>query len=107
MKKKLVSAENISDFLDAEAKEIYVDSSMILTSGAKDYLRDKKVKLVYTKQVAALETPARSNAGMCQSEKLKMVVTKIVSILKNDFQISDSGTVERVTQRVLSGLKQG
>ncbi len=106
MKKKLVSAENITDFLDAGTNEIYVDNSMILTSGAKDYLRDKKVKLVYTKKIAAETTVGRNN-NVSQPAELKSVVTRIVSILRKDFQLSDAGQIERVTQKVLCGLKRG
>jgi len=105
MKKKLVSAENITDFLDAGATEIQVDNSMILTSGAKDYLRDKKVKLVYTRKDMAEVGQARKNSAR-GAEDLKTVVTKIVSILRKDFQVSDADKIERVTQKVLCGLKR-
>lgn len=104
MKKKLISAENISEFLSADAKEIYIDSSMILTSGAKDYLRDKKVKISYTKRPAdSAAVPAQK---ACQAEDLKVVVAKIVSILKNDLQVSDAAKVESVTRKVLCSLQR-
>ena len=105
MKKKLVSAENITDFLDAGTNEIYVDNTMILTSGAKDYLRDKKVKLVYTRKAAAEVGPGRKS-NVCRPEDLKSVVTKIVSILRKDLQVSDADKIERVTQKVLCDLKR-
>ncbi|MFT5700130.1 MAG: ethanolamine utilization cobalamin adenosyltransferase [Desulforhopalus sp.] len=104
MKKKLVSADNISDFLSAGASELHVDNSMIITSGAKDYLRDKGIKLVYFKQIAGATRPA--NCKVSGGQDLKAVVTKIVSILRNDFQVKDAATVESVTQKVLSGLKR-
>ncbi|MFT5728289.1 MAG: hypothetical protein ACI8PB_002442 [Desulforhopalus sp.] len=105
MKKKLISADNISDFLTAGANEIQVDNSMIITSGAKDYLRNKGVKIVYSKQAAACSaSPVNAKAGRPQD--LKAVVSKIVSILRNDLQVGDAGTVESVTQKVLCGLKR-
>lgn len=105
MKKKLISAENISSYLAAGANEIYVDTSMILTAGAKDYLRQKKVKLVYSKQAAAPQTPCQK-ANTANAIDLKNIVTRIVSILKNEYQVSDADKVERVTQRVLRGLQR-
>ena len=105
MKKKLVSASNISDFLTAGANEIQVDNSMIITSGAKDYLRDKGVKITYSKQAAAC-TASPVNAGTGRPQNLKTVVSKIVSILRNDLQVRDARTVESVTQKVLTGLKR-
>ncbi|BHH85923.1 hypothetical protein [Desulforhopalus sp. 52FAK] len=104
MKKKLVSAENISDFLSTGAKEFQIDNSMIVTSGAKDYLREKGVKIVYGKQSSCSASPASVKPGVGQD--LKSVVTRIVSILRNDLQVRDAATVESVTQKVLCGLKR-
>lgn len=101
MKKTLISAENISDFLGAGASEFHADNSMILTSGAKDYLREKKVKIIYGSKV-----PAASTDGPCRVDNLKNVVERIVSLLRNEFQVQDAATVERVTRRVLQGLNQ-
>lgn len=105
MKKKLISAENISEFL-GDGREFHVDNSMLLTSGAKDYLREKGVKLVYGKQPSAGSCPAAAGTTAVSAD-LKTVVTRIVSILRNDLQVRDAGTVERVTQKVLCGLKRG
>lgn len=105
MKKKLISAENISDYLGVGAKEIQVDHSMIMTAGAKDYLRQKGVKIVYLKKAAAAAAiPEKLRGG--GSVDLKKVVTRIVSILKHDLQVKDTGTVESVTQKVLHSLKR-
>jgi len=105
MKKKLVSAENISDFLNAGAKEIQVDNSMIITAGAKDYLREKGVKIVYSKQASA-GSASSVNTKVGRPQDLKAVVSKIVSILRNDLQVRDAGTIESVTQKVLCGMKR-
>jgi ethanolamine utilization cobalamin adenosyltransferase len=105
MKKKLVSAENISEFLTAGAKEIQVDNSMIITAGAKDYLREKGVKIVYSNQASAAKASA-VNAKVGRPQDLKAVVSKIVSILRNDLNVRDAGTIESVTQKVLCGLKR-
>jgi len=104
MKKKLVSAENISDFLSAGAKEIRFDNSMIVTPGAKDYLREKGIKVVYGKPEACVTSPVSQKVGT--SQDLKSIVARIVSILRNDLQVRDAATVESVTQKVLCGLKR-
>jgi hypothetical protein len=104
MKKKLVSSDNIGEFLAADAKEIHVDTTMILTSSAKDYLRSKGVKVIYGSKTAATSRPVLSRA-CSKKDSLKTVVTRIVSILRNDLQVRDSAKVERVTQKVLSSLQ--
>jgi hypothetical protein len=78
---------------------------MILTSSAKDYLRDKKVKIIYASK-AATNFPPQVTGIRCKQEKLKAVVTRIVSILRNDLQVRDTGVIERVTQTVLNSLQR-
>ncbi len=104
MKKKLVSADNVTEFLGAGAKEFFVDGSIILTSGAKDVLRSKGIKVVYDKRPA--ENDVECSNKTFRSEDIKTVVSKIVSILRNDFQVTDAGKVERVTRKVLSSLQR-
>ena len=102
MKKKLVSAANIKDILCPDAKELHVDSSMILTSSAKDYLREKRIRLIYGKKACS----APQTAG-CSQEQVKNVVGRIISILRNDLQVSDTAKVERITRKVLTALSRG
>lgn len=104
MKKKLVTAQNVADFVDSGANLIQVDNGMIVTAGAKDYLREKGIKIVYGKQESGA-CGAAVATGVAKD--LKTVVTKIVSILRNDLQVSDAATVESVTRKVLCSLKQG
>lgn len=104
MKKKLVSSENIGEFLEADAKEIQVDATMILTSSAKDYLRGKGVKVVYGRKASTSGVPVTSRECH-RKENIKAVVTRIVSILRNDLMVKDSSKVEKITQKVLSGLQ--
>lgn len=102
MKKKLISAANINEFLSADAKELQVDSSMILTSSAKDYLREKRIRLIYGKKTCGAKVAAN-----CSQDQLKNVVSRIISILRNDLQVRDTAKVERVTQKVLTALSKG
>jgi len=102
MKKTLIRAGNITDFLDAGTNEFHVNKSMILTSGAKDYLREKKVKVVYGARIK----PGVSSPPLCKAESIKKVVERIISILRNELQVQDAATVERVTHQVLQKLSQ-
>lgn len=104
MKKKLISADNISKLLGSNDSEFHVDNSMILTSGAKDYLRNKKVKLVYGSKKGGQNEPGRPGCSSAEKGNLRKVVEKIVSILRNELQIHDAAKVERVTQLVLKKL---
>ena len=47
MKKTLIGSSRIDEFIKEGEKTLYMDKSMILTSGAKDTLRDRGVAIVY------------------------------------------------------------
>ena len=104
MKKKLVSADNINDFLTAGAKELEVTPGMILTSSAKDYLRTKGVRLTYGSSAKTGTAPRKSRT--CSQDRLKTVVGRIIAILRNDLQVTDPAKVERVTHKVLSTMQK-
>lgn len=104
MKKKLVSADNINDFLTAGAKELEVTPGMILTSSAKDYLRAKGVRLTYGSPAKAGAAPLKAPA--CRQDRLKTVVGRIIAILRNDLQVTDPVKVERITHKVLSTMQK-
>lgn len=106
MKKKLVTAQNIKEFVGAGVSEIVVDNSMIITAGAKDYLRENKIKLIYGKQAESVASAPAAACSVGSSQDLKTVVARIVSILRNDLQVRDAAVVESVTQKVLCGLKR-
>ena len=48
MKKVLVQADNLDEFICQEEATLYVDASMILTPGAKDELLKRGVAVVRT-----------------------------------------------------------
>ncbi len=111
MKNKLISTENIAELLTPGASEFHADKSMIFTSGAKDFLRSKKINLVFGKNSAGNGVTPQS-ASSCHSScrtgenNLRPVVEKIVSVLRNDLQVKNAAKVERVTQQVLARLSK-
>ncbi len=103
MKKVLVRIDNISEFLEAGASEFHMNSNMILTSGAKDYLRNKGIKIVQNSKGRGPEVQQKKKCKLDENS-LSTVVARIVSILRKDLKVKDASKIERVTHRVLMEL---
>ncbi|MBP9478039.1 MAG: hypothetical protein KBF12_05400 [Sebaldella sp.] len=79
MKKKLVTIGNFSEFICG--KKFIASKDMIITSGARDKIREAGVEVVYEDQGLEL---------------------KIKEILVKDFNITDNSMVERVIEKIKS-----
>lgn len=90
MSKKLISVNNIQEYLCGD--KFYVEKGMILSSGAKDYCKERNITIVYgtkceTKEIKSVEKPV---------ETLKEMV---VRVLKNDFNIVDERLAEIIVRK--------
>lgn len=84
MSKKLISANNIQEYLCGD--KFYVEKDMILSSGAKDYCKERNITLVY--------------GGKCETcEPAETLKEMVVRVLKNDFNIVDEKLVEIIVKR--------
>lgn len=99
MGKQLVSRDNIEQFISHEEKKIYVEQ-IILTPGAKDYLRENSIAVVYGAQSETKTKPAQST-GTASEANLN---DQIQRLLKSDFAITDSRLITEVTQKVMAKL---
>lgn len=103
MGKKLVGRDNVEQYICQEGKIISVDQTMILSPGAKDYLREKGISVVYGGQRKTATKLARK-AGEVSDSDLNSTIQKI---LQRDYAITDSAQVAAVTKQVLARLSTG
>jgi len=102
MAKQLVGRDNVEQFICHEEKKLYVGKTLILTPGAKDYLQEKSIAVVY----------GEAQAGVPKSSPKKEVSSgsdlhnSIQQLLKNDFSITDSALVTEVTYKVIEKLEK-
>lgn len=116
MAKVLLGHHNIEQYIDRDAKSIQVDRSVIIPPGMKDYLQTEGINLIYVKpdelQKTVLQKEPeviRENEGddNCISEKtVAMLTTRIVSILKNEHQMTDKKAIERICLHVINQINQ-
>jgi len=101
MGKLLVEYGNVKQYICHEEKKIYVDNTMILTPGAKDYLSQVGVGIVYGAK------PGNSSANCPEVKAVPNteLIAKVVCILKNDYGITDAQKLCNVTTQVLAKLQ--
>ena len=103
MGKQLVGRDNVEQYICHEEKIISVDQAMILSPGAKDYLREKGISVVYGGQKQNASKLAQK-AGEVPESDLSSTIQKI---LQRDYAITDSAQVAAVTKQVLARLSAG
>ncbi|RLB73456.1 MAG: hypothetical protein DRH07_01655 [Deltaproteobacteria bacterium] len=101
MAKQLVRRDNIEEFISHDENRLYVGQSLILTPGAKDYLQEKNITVVYGEPAEPKINP--------EAKVTTPVVTdlegRIQQLLQSDFSITDRQLITEVTKKVLEKLE--
>ena len=87
MKKKLITLENVEEFIVGD--ELNMSKDMILLPKVNDYLKNKGVKIRYV-----------SDSCKSLGERIKLILTK-------DFNISDERVIGEVLKKVKGGINNG
>lgn len=101
MGKQLVGRDTVEQHICHEERKLYVDQTMILSPGAKDYLTENGVAIVYGARVETCSSPTRPSQEVPEQEMNKM----IAKILKRDYGIEDDSQICEIIGRVLARLK--
>ena len=101
MGKQLVRRDNVEQFICHEEKKLYVGQALILTPGAKDYLQEKSIAVVYGEQPATVANLAPKTAVTSGAD----LNSRIEQLLKSDFSITDSKLIIEVTKKVMEKLE--
>jgi len=106
MAKQLVRRDNVEQFIRSGEQTLYVDQTMLLTPGAKDYLREKGISVVYAAQPAAVPQPEPKAETETRSTATDPdLPARIGELLKKDFSITDCGLITEVTRKVMERLR--
>ena len=92
MSRTLITKQNYREFLDPGEKSITLCTKMILTPGAKDFLREQNIKIKYEDQVT--EIPV--NESVVTKEE-KTLTDRIHQILKDEFKTDNFSLAEKIS----------
>lgn len=95
MSRTLITKQNYREFLDPGEKSITLCTKMILTPGAKDFLREQNIKIKYEDQVT--EIPV--NESVVKKEE-KTLTDRIYQILKDEFKADDCNLAEKIANLI-------
>lgn len=92
MSRTLITKQNYREFLDPGEKSITLCTKMILTPGAKDYLREQNIRIKYEDQ--GTEIPV--NESVVKKEE-KTLTDRIYQILKDEFKTDNFSLAEKIS----------
>ncbi|WP_136799091.1 hypothetical protein [Desulfosediminicola ganghwensis] len=111
MKKKLVEQSNIESFICQANGAIYVDSTMILTPGAKDELSKRKIRTVRDAKPAACcggyhACPARLCDGVAEDADFERLFYGVAAMVKEEYGIEDPEKLKEISHQIVQTLKK-
>lgn len=101
MAKQLVRRDNVNEFINHDENKLYVGKTLILTPGAKDYLQEKNISVVYGEPAEPKKEPAEKAATTASTD----LRGRIEQLLQSDFSITDRQLVADVTRKVMEKLE--
>lgn len=90
--KILVTIKNINEFLVPGSQNFVLKKDMMLTPGAKDYLRNNSYTICFKENVK-------------EKEKEESLEIKVRRILESEFNIKDKKQIEVIASAVIEKLK--
>lgn len=99
MGKILLTKKNIEEYVSQDKNKVYLNRNMILTPGAKDYIRNKGMCIVF-------EEKSGSPKGLQYTSQLEMMEMKISKILKENYDITDNKKIDDICSIVLNRINE-
>ncbi len=112
MKKKLIGRDEIINEICGD--KFYLKRDIILSPSAKDYLREKKITIIYPKIMEKNSNDKDINKELNNKKKLEIkteevniLENKIIlikKILKEEFNIIDENKILLVIKKIIGGI---
>ena len=116
MGKTLIRCNGIEQHICRETNTIYMNGSMLLTSEAKDYLRNKGIAIVYGEKPeapAAPEAPSTpaeacepgTAAAACPAPEpgeMEKIMETVITILRDEYRITDTQTLKDIGLKIIT-----
>ncbi|PKM51481.1 MAG: hypothetical protein CVV02_05970 [Firmicutes bacterium HGW-Firmicutes-7] len=99
MGKTLLTKNNVEEYILKNQLKIFVDKNMILTSGAKDIIRNRGISIIYDQNQVE-----KQNDEDCT--ELEMITKLLVKILKEQHGITDDEQIKNVCNLILTKINK-
>lgn len=103
MGKKLIRSSNIREIYTRGDECVYVTNDLILSPSAKDFIRENNLKIIYGAKTEVENCEVQEKNMFCV-EEIKATKHMIVSILEDDFGITDSKTIKLVLEKIMNKI---
>ncbi|MBO1265175.1 hypothetical protein J3A84_09065 [Proteiniclasticum sp. SCR006] len=95
MSRTLITRQNYREFLAPDGKSVNICSGMILTPGAKDFLREQQIRIIYEDQKK--EEPGRK----CSEEVKDCPLTdRVYRMMKEEFGTDDRNLAQKIARLI-------
>lgn len=113
MKKKLVTVDNLEEYVCRTSNQLHADSTMILTAGAKDELTRRGIALVYGSVPADLSsqlhhsmTHKTSFPGVAEEAvNMTELLLGVAAILKKECGVTDPQELKALSLQAIKTIK--
>ena len=110
MKKKLVGIDNLEAYICQTTGKLYADSSVILTSGAKDELSKRGVAIVYGPKPDTYAhagcTCAACTAAKSACADLENLLISVAAVLKKQYGVNDPEQLKTMSCEIVKTIKE-
>ena len=115
MKKTLVGIDNLEAYICQTTGKLYADSSVILTSGAKDELSKRGVAIVYGPKpdvyAHAGACPAGCTCAACTAAKsacadIENLLISVAAVLKKHYGVNDPEQLKTMSCQIVKTIKE-
>ncbi len=112
MKKVLVQADNLDEFICRADSKLYVDGSMILTPGAKDELARRGVVVVHASCSDSASRGPRGSASpslgaaLGENANLEGLLLGVAAMLQKECGITDPELLKAASLQAIQTIKE-
>jgi len=99
MGKVLLTKNNIEAYISKNQSKIYLDKSMILTSGAQDIIRNRGISIIYDKS-----REEKSEDVACS--ETETITKQLIKILQEQHSITDEILIKNVCNLILQKINE-
>ena len=103
--KTLITKQNIDSRISPVDHRFHADGDIIITAGARDELRSRGIRIVYSPMPSEAPAAAAPAASCRSADKLERAVASISTLLRSRFGIEDPETIRGIIENAIRAVR--